>query len=229
MANYQENNKKFWDDHFSKVSLDYPNEEVIRFLARCKKLYTNGVMLDWGCATGRHTVLGCKFGYSVIAADYVKRCVDLTKAKVEKEYGNYKGKVISYIVNQDVDKDGVKDETLDVIVAWGVIFLNSKEQQQIMLNNMYRMLKKGGRVFVDFRTQRDSLYLKQKNRNSDGFIVDSEDSSIVGNYINILPIEELKKMFLNSGFSLENLELYEFTEHNQSRQNSWWHVTLLKE
>ena len=75
MANYQENNKKFWDDHFSKVSLDYPNEEVIRFLARCKKLYTNGVMLDWGCATGRHTVLGCKFGYSVIAADYVKRCI----------------------------------------------------------------------------------------------------------------------------------------------------------
>ena len=29
MANYQENNKKFWDNHFSKVSLDYPNEEVI--------------------------------------------------------------------------------------------------------------------------------------------------------------------------------------------------------
>lgn len=36
-------------------------------------------------------------------------------------------------------------------------------------------------------------------------------------------------MFLNSGFLLENLEQYEFTEHNQSRQNSWWHVTLLKE
>ena len=94
MANYQENNKKFWDEHFSKVSLDYPNEEVIRFLARCKKLYTNG-----------------------------------------------------------------------------------------------------GRVFDDFRTQRDSLYLKQKNKNPDGFTVDSEDSSIVGNYINILPIKELKKCF----------------------------------
>lgn len=65
--------------------MDYPNEEVIRFLARCKKLYTNGGMLDWGCATGRHTILGCKFGYSIIVADYVKRCVDLTKVKVEKE------------------------------------------------------------------------------------------------------------------------------------------------
>lgn len=53
----------------------------------------------------------------------------------------------------------------------------------------------GGRVFDDFRTQRDSLYLKQKNKNPDGFIVDSEDSSIVGNYINILPIKELKKCF----------------------------------
>lgn len=226
---YQENNKKFWDKHFAKVSLDYPNEEVVRFLARCKKLYPNGTMLDWGCATGRHTVLGCKFGYSVIAADYVKRCVDLTKEKVEREGNGYEGKVISYIVNQDIDIDEVKDDTVDIIVAWGVIFLNSKEQQQLMLNNMYRMLKKGGRVFADFRTQRDSLYLKQKHKTADGFIVDSADASIAGNYIDIIPLDELKKMFMNSGFILENVELYEFTEHNRIRQNSWWHVTLLKE
>ena len=150
------------------MSLDYPNEEVVRFLAICRKIYPNGVMLDWGCATGRHTVLGCKFGYSVIAADYVQRCVDITKNKVEKECRDCAGKVISYIVNQDVDIEGIEDNTVDVIVALGVIFFNSKEQQQIMLNNMYRMLKKGGRIFVDFRTERDSVYINQKkNRKKD--------------------------------------------------------------
>lgn len=226
---YQENNKKFWDEHFSKVSLDYPNEEVIRFLARCRKIYPNGVMLDWGCATGCHTILGCKFGYSVIAADYVQRCVDITKNKVEKECKDYAGKVISYIVNQDVDIDGIEDNTVDVIVALGVIFLNSKEQQQIMLNNMYRMLKKGGRIFVDFRTERDSIYINQKKKSEEGFVVDYEDASIAGNYIDILPYEELEKMFEKSGLKVENVELYEFTEHNRTRQNSWWHVTLLKE
>ena len=47
--------------------------------------------------------------------------------------------------------------------------------------------------------------------------------------MDIIPLDELKKMFINSGFTLKNIELYEFTEHNQARQNSWWHVTLLKE
>lgn len=226
---YQETNKKFWDDHFSKVSLDYPNEEVVRFLARCRKLYEDAVMLDWGCATGRHTVLGCKFGYSVIAADYVERCVDITKRKVERECKDSKGKVISYIVNQDIDIEEINDNTLDIIVALGVVFLNAKEQQQLMINNMYRMLKKGGRVFADFRTERDSLFINQKEKSEQGFYVDSEDASIAGNYIDIIPLDELKKMFINSGFTPENIELYEFTEHNQARQNSWWHVTLLKE
>ena len=226
---YQENNKKFWDEHFSKVSLDYPNEEVIRFLARCRKFYPNGVMLDWGCATGRHTVLGCKFGFSVIAVDYVPRCIELTKNKVEKECTGYSGNVASYIVNQDVDVEGVDDGTVDAIVALGVIFYNSKQQQQVMLNNMYRMLKKRGRAFVDFRTERDSVFLNQKKIDENGFVVDSADTSITGNYVDILPYEELERMFEKSGLKAENVELYEFTEHNRARQNSWWHVTLLKE
>ena len=46
---YQESNKKFWEEHFSKVSLDYPNEEVIRFLAKYRKTYPGGTMVDWGC------------------------------------------------------------------------------------------------------------------------------------------------------------------------------------
>lgn len=225
---YQEQNKKFWDNHFSKVSLDYPNEEVIRFLARCRKLYPGGTMLDWGCATGRHTILGCKFGYSVIAADYVERCIELTRQKVEMQCTDYAGKVVSYIVNKDTDIEPVRNESVDIIVAWGVTFYNSKEQQQRMLNNICRMLKKGGRAFLDFRTERDSIYLKQKERSEDGFVVESEDASVTGCYMDILPLEELKKMFVKSGLTVESIESYEFTENNRTRQNSWWHVTLLK-
>lgn len=226
---YVKGNKEFWDAHFANTSLDYPNEEVIRFLARCKRVYENGVMLDWGCATGRHTVLGCKFGFQVIAADYVERCVNLTREKVDKECNGYKGKVIDYIVNQDTDIEKVQDEMVDVILTWGVAFYNSAENQQLLLNNMYRMLKHGGRAFCDFRTEYDSIYLNQRNKESDeGFVVESDIASVKGCYMNILPLERLKEMFAKSGFEVESIELNEFTEGNQTRKNSWWHVTLLK-
>ncbi|MBO5523191.1 MAG: methyltransferase domain-containing protein [Roseburia sp.] len=226
---YVESNKEFWDAHFANTSLDYPNEDVIRFLAKCKKIYENGVMLDWGCATGRHTVLGCKFGFQVYAADYVERCVKLTEEKVKRECTEFKGKVVEYIVNQDTDIEKIKDASLDVILAWGVAFYNTAEQQQEMLNNMYRMLKQGGRAFCDFRTERDSIYLNQKEKPAEeGFFVESDIASVKGCYMNILPFEKLQEMFKKSGFEVESVELSEFTEGNQTRQNSWWHVTLLK-
>lgn len=226
---YTKGNKEFWDAHFANTSLEYPNEEVIRFLARCKREYKNGVMLDWGCATGRHTVLGCKFGFQVIAADYVERCVRLTREKVERECAEYTGKVIDYIVNQDVDIEKVQDDSVDVVLAWGVAFYNSAEMQQMLLDNMYRMLKRGGRAFCDFRTEYDSIYTSQKNKASDeGFVVESDIASVKGCYMNILPLERLKGMFVKSGFVVESIELNEFTEGNQTRKNSWWHVTLLK-
>ena len=84
-------------------------------------------------------------------------------------------------------------------------------------------------IVINWNLERDSVFINQKEKGEEGFYVDSEDASIVGNYMDIIPLDELKKMFINSGFTLKNIELYEFTEHNQARQNSWWHVTLLKE
>ena len=228
---YQSENKKFWDEHFSKVSLDYPNEEVIRFLAKNRKVYPGGRMLDWGCATGRHTVLACKMGYEVIAADYVKRCIDITKEKVEKECTDYSGKVVSYIVNKDVDIENLDDNSLDIILAFGIMTLNGKAEQQCMLRNMSRMLKTGGRVFADFRTQKDTIYeiAMQENENlNGGFYVKSDELSVKGNYVCILSLQELEEMIENSGLSVENVELCEFTENNRKRKNSWWHITMIK-
>ena len=229
---YIEKNKSIWEKHFENVRLDYPNEQVIRFLAKYKSIYKNGKMLDWGCATGRHTVLGCKFGYRVYAADYVENCVNMTKEKVEKECKEYIGKVEKYIVNQDLDVEEIKDEELDIILIFGVMFYNNKVNQKQMLDNTYRMLKKGGRVFCDFRTQDDSIYINSKVGNQigdDTFVLGTDTKSEEGLLLNISSLEELESMFKSSGFVMENVEKFEFTQDNQNITNSWWHITLYKQ
>lgn len=222
--NYNEENKKIWEEHFYKYSLDIPNEEVVRFMARCRNLYPGGKMLDWGCATGRHTVLGCKWGFSMVAADYVAQCVEITKDRVERECSDIVHNV-DYIVNQSVNIEQIKDETLDVILAFGCVFSNPKEKQQEMIDNMYRMLKKGGRAFCDFRTQRDSIFL---NRGNSKQALNGMLNLPNGVNISILSLEELQTMFLDAGFTIESIELNEFTQDNQKIQNSWWHFTVVK-
>ena len=100
-----------------------------------------------------------------------------------------------------------------------------------MLKNMSRMLKTGGRVFADFRTQKDTIYeiAMQENENlNGGFYVKSDELSVKGNYVCILSLQELEEMIENSGLSVENVELCEFTENNRKRKNSWWHITMIK-
>lgn len=234
MEDYIQTNKEIWEKHFENIRLDYPNEEVVRFLAKYKNIYANGNMLDWGCATGRHTMLGCKFGYHVYAVDYVKNCVDITKAKIEKELPqDCRGKVEKYIVNQDIDIEEVLDASMDIILAWGILFYNNRDNQLQMIKNMYRMLKKGGRAFCDFRTERDSAYMNSLLNN------ETDEKGTVqlktgtrgkeGLLWHVAPLEELEKMFADAGLVMENVELYEFTENNREIRNSWWHITLYKE
>lgn len=227
--NYQESNKELWDEHFSKTSLDYPNEEVVRFLASCRKHYPNGKMLDWGCATGRHTILGCKMGYQVMAVDYVERCVNITKTKVEEN--EYQDKILDYIVNKDIDVEKIEDEYFDIILIFGVLFYNNKESQMKMLENASRMLKKGGRIFADFRTVNDDIYVKAKKQGIDmskGAVIGKE-SHLAGQYMCILTLDEIEHIIETAGLTVEKTELCEFTENNRTRHNSWWHITMLKE
>lgn len=226
---YIEKNKKLWDEHFQHIMLDYPNEEVIRFLAKSRKCYENPVMLDWGCATGRHTILGCNLGYQVYACDYVEHCVEITREKYKIQQDNLKGQLTECIVNQDLDVERIANNSLDVVLAWGILFYNTPENQQKMLNNAHRMLKTGGRIFCDFRTERDSMYHNDtvgKEVSKDTFVLESKEMTKGkdGMLLSILPLEQIKEMFANAGFTIGNIELSEFTQDNQRIKNSWWQI-----
>lgn len=226
---YMEKNKDLWDQHFANTNLDYPNETVVRFLAKCKNWYPNGVLLDWGCATGRHTTVGCRFGFQVIAADYVEHCVEVTREKVKRNCNDMPGNVLQYVVNKGVDIEEVDAVSVDAIIAWGVLFYNTLDKQRDMINNMYRMLKSGGRAFCDFRTEYDSICQQAKEQIAeDTYIIPPNSRLLEGACVTISKLDKLEAMLKSCGFEIEFIEKYEFTEDNQQHINSWWHVTLLK-
>lgn len=228
---YQNDNKKGWEEHFQMINLDYPNESVVRFLAKCKRVFPGGNILDWGCGTGRHTILACKFGFNVYAVDYVNVCIEKTKKKYEEKKSKLTGKVEQYILNDDVNIEQIRNDTMDIIICFGVAFLNTPENEEQLLRNAYRMLKKGGLMFVDFRSEYDSIY---NDRNIGEIIEDNifrisnNSTSLSGQLECILQKNDLIDMIKRVGFNIESMERYEFTQNNEAIINSWWHCTLVK-
>ena len=223
--NLLENQKKAWNEHFSKVILEYPDEEVIRFLNGYKKRNGTGKMLDLGCGTGRHTVAALKLGYEVTAVDFVQHCIDVTKSRVESI-----DKEAIYILNKDTDID-VKSEDTDVIVAWGVFFCNWKEKIVEFLKEANRILKSDGEIFCDFRTQRDDMYSHSENYGNfieENTLLIQENESAPGRYLYFTTKDDLEKMVNAAGLEISNIELYEFTQRNMTKLNSWYHVILKK-
>lgn len=223
--------KQAWEKHFENLILEYPNEAVVRALSQNRKKFdmSDCTLVDLGCGTGRHTITALKMGYKVIAVDFVEHCIEVTKKRVnDLGYGSK----VKYIHNENTELD-IADESVDMVLGWGVCFYNKRSSIEVMLKSIHRILKKNGICFVDFRTQNDSIYLKGKQFaiEKDTILMQSEldlGLSLEGTHMYIPSYDELREMMKLCGFQIENIELYEFTEKNQEEKNSWWHITLVK-
>ena len=61
----------------------YPAEDVVKFLKRNYKQPEDKTILDFGCGSGRNTVLMSDMGFEkIIAMDYNEDCLKLTKEKL---------------------------------------------------------------------------------------------------------------------------------------------------
>lgn len=138
--------KEMWNNHFSGLVLEYPDEEVVRFLNRHKKRKGCGRLIDIGCGTGRHTLAALRLGYEVIAMDFVQNCLDVTRQRVTSE-----GKSSKYILNNNTDIP-VEDESIDTALAWGCLFHNNKNLVLAYMKEINRVLKANGELYCDFRT-----------------------------------------------------------------------------
>lgn len=217
--------KDTWNNHYSKTILEYPDEEVVRFLNRYKNRKGTGKLIDLGCGTGRHTVAALKLGYEVTAIDYVKHCLEVTESRVESM-----GKQAKYIQNDDIDIP-LETGSTDVVIAWGSIFYNKRNRIIEFLKEVRRVLKEDGEIFCDFRTQNDDLYCNVEKYGEfidDNTILLKENVGMAGSHLYFTTLDDLREIVKEAGFEIFNIEKFEFTERNMTKLNSWYHVVLKK-
>ncbi|MGK0468338.1 class I SAM-dependent methyltransferase [Clostridium sp.] len=123
--------------------------------AKCKNV------LDLGCGPGRNTIYLASRGFKVSACDISKTGIELTKQQAE-DLGftdiNYE---IEDMFNMTYD-----DNCFDAVLCIWVQGHGTKREVQKGIDEIFRVLQKGGTVVTDFVTIEDSTYGIGKKMNA---------------------------------------------------------------
>jgi len=137
-------NSDFWDKHWNKNTIEklYPKKiSKFDYVVNTTKKYLleKSLILEGGCGTGQQVFKLQLSGYKVIGIDYAEKTIETVKqAKPELD-----------IRFGDVRKLDFPDNYFDGYWSFGVIehFYNGYDE---ILNEMQRILKPGGYLFVTF-------------------------------------------------------------------------------
>lgn len=203
----------------------YPPEELIRFMARYfysapdrKKVK----ILDFGCGTGASSWYISKEGFCLYGIDGSKTAIGIAKERFEKEGLEGEFKI------GDLIKTDYPDNFFDGIVDVTSIQHNKHVSIGMILEEIYRILKPGGKFFSMALT-RDSYGYGLGEKVEANTYRDISSGPLAGKgLIHFFAETELKELFDKSKLELISLELSERTLDNRTKRISHWVVDASK-
>ena len=187
-----------WNEHYTreKSKLNYPDENLVRMLSkeiRENRFLQNGKALDLGCGSGRHLKLLNDFEFgTVIGTDLSPQALKICDG------------TLMVCNNMNLP---IKNESIDLIIAWGSLHYNYKSETPQMIAEILRVLKKSGVFLGTLRCSKDTFLKKGTNLGNDVWQTSLTD--IEGTISAFYDENEIKALF--SGFEVAEIGLSERT------------------
>ncbi|MDR3238235.1 MAG: class I SAM-dependent methyltransferase [Spirochaetia bacterium] len=181
-------NSNQWQSHYAKEKseLSYPDENLVRLLSSYMKNRPSSVStaaVDLGCGSGRHLKLLKDFNVDeIIGVDSSMNALSIAKK-------NKCGRLI-LCGNSAL---ALKSESADIAIAWGSLHYSHKRELPVMINEIIRILKTGGRLFATLRSSRDSMLRTGVHLGDDVWKTSLAD--IAGATVSFFPEDEIKMYF----------------------------------
>ncbi|MDO8522417.1 MAG: class I SAM-dependent methyltransferase [bacterium] len=150
------NEKEYWKNRWVTGERNPPNPFAKKAYALIRK--RNYItLLDIGCGDGRDSLYFAEKGLRVSALDFSKNGVTNLKS-LNSNIKTYVG---------DIRKMPFGQNSFDIVYAHlSLHYFDDKETDKIF-ENLYRILKKGGLIFVKCKSTDDALYGKGEKRGPD--------------------------------------------------------------
>ena len=170
-------NSLVWNDVFSRRSPSfYPYDNVVSFVFQNKpkdQLSNKIKILEVGCGGGNNLWFAAKEGFDVKGIDISEKAIEIAKNRFEKE--NLKG---SFYVG-DFLKLPFKDEEFDLIIDRCSTVCVDKKQVKIVIQEIYRVLKQGGKFFYNTYSDKHSSY-SEGTKLKNGSVTNINSGSLAG-------------------------------------------------
>ena len=140
--------KDYWNTYYKKkLELDYPSNFARNIV---KSLKEDSLLVDLGCGNGRDSLFFAQNGLNVIA-------IDMSESAIAKLQKSCRGGVKFY------QGDFVNDDKLyscapDYFYSRFTIHAINEEQQNVLIKNVYKHLREGGRFYIEVRSVKDDIF-----------------------------------------------------------------------
>jgi SAM-dependent methyltransferase len=146
-----------WNDIFSKRGKVFlkPHPDMERLVKLFRK---NGVkkILDLGCGTGRHLIFLINKGFELHGLDAAPRGLEIAKKWLEEQ-----NLFANLLLHRIEEKFPYADGFFDALISIQVIHHNFMDKIIITINEIERILRKGGIFFITVPTLK---LFKHKNK-----------------------------------------------------------------
>lgn len=177
----------YWNAYYKNVhNIEHPSPFALDISKYLKKSRT---ILDLGCGNGRDSVYFYNLGLNVTA-------IDASDLVIEMLQNAYKDDNICFICDDFVCSSMIYAGQYDYCYSRFSLHAINEEQENELLINVYKVLKRGGVFFVEVRSVHDNLYGKGKKVGKNAYIYD-------GHFRRFLIREELENKLIKIGFKVK--------------------------
>lgn len=167
-----------------KYRASKPQKDILEFISQ-----SNGLILDFGCGSGRHMVRGKKYA----GFDFAETMIRFAKSKAKKE------KIKAYFAIARGDSMPFKSNAFDAVAAANVIHqIEGKSSRKKSIEEIFRVMKPGASAIISvWNKNQPRLSLKKK----EDFVTWKIGDKIYRRYYYFFSEEELKKLLKDAGFA----------------------------
>jgi SAM-dependent methyltransferase len=205
-----------------------PQADTLRFLKFLKKdqkfKVEDRVVLDLGCGTGRNSNYLVEMGNKVIGIEISKTALNMAKNRAKDLEIN-----VDYRLGDIGDKYEIEDTSVDIILDVTSSNSLNEKGREVYLEEMNRVLKTGGYIFVRALCKDGNKNVKNLLKNSPGREYDTYVMKDIGLTERVFSREDYIKMY-GKYFKILNLEKKTSytTFNNRIYKRDYWLAYLQK-
>ena len=154
-----------------------------------KQLVTSRTILDLGCGNGRDSLYFKSLGLNVTAIDASDRAI----AMLQEEYANEN---ICFICDDFVCSSVIYAGQYDYCYSRFSLHAINEDQENDMIKNVYKVLKSGGKFFIEVQSVNDDLYGKGECVGKNAYIYN-------GHYRRFVEKPVLEEKLCDVGFEIK--------------------------